>query len=233
MSTTDTERQLLAGIAGTVEGLLWRCWAKCPSNAETVHAHRAVSSGVPPGCQNRTDRQALDSLRDKGLVKTSGATSGLVAKLTACGALSTLCDDPSATLDMVKRIHKLPETKTPFARLSVVLGCEIIPSAGAWWTKCKSDKGWEKYSEEISRVSVDLIAGWAAGYLYPYFSQSLVFGVKVTDAGQVATLPDGCAPVEYTQADWDAFDAASKRAGRMPAIDTENLIARRLPASKW
>ena len=233
MTTTDAERQILAGIAGTIDGLLWRCWTKTPSNAETVHAHRAVSHGVPPGCQNRTDRQALESLREKRLVKTSGATSGLVAKLTPCGALAALSDDPERTLATVKRIQGIPETATPYKGLSVILGCEIIPSAGAWWAKCKSDKGWETYADEISRVSADLIAAWAAGFIHPYFSAGIVWAVTVTDAGQAPTLPDGCAPVDWTRTDRDTFDAAFDRGLRMKSTDTGSLMARRLPASKW
>jgi hypothetical protein len=196
----------------------------------------AWGDGLPWQCRSRDDRTALDELRRRGLVTVAGATSGIRVSLTLAGAACFWRLDVAS--ETAASIAAMPSCRTPWGA-DVILGCELCPSAGDWWTTAgASAAGWDHYLTDLSAVQTAVKPLLVLGWLRLYIStDQRVWAVQLTDTGRdAATNPPQIEPDAGFVFDADVYTQAWREAVRKYAQnppDCEGQLARFLPASKW
>jgi hypothetical protein len=192
-------------------------------------------AGLPFQSRTRDDRTALEALRRRGLVDVQGQTSGVHVRLTPSGCACFWLLDKAA--ETVRAVASTP-TVTPPGGRAVVLGCELCPSAGPWWTAARaSDAGWGRYLDELAAAVVALMPLLVLGWTRQFVSvDQQLWAVQLTDDARKAAdadHPDGAAGF--------VFDDAAFASGRSEGVerfsrnppDSGNVVARMLPASRW
>ena len=195
-------------------------------------------AGLPWQCRrSRRPKRHWMTLRRRGLVGVSGATSGIRVRLDTGGRGVFLGNLDIAGRDGRKHCRNLATVRTPWGA-GVVLGCELCPSAGQWWaTAGASASGWNRYIAELASVQRALKPLLVLGWLRQFVSvDQRVWGVQLTDAGRdAAAHPPQIEPGPFTF-DADCYrtawaDAVSKYSSSPP--DCDGAIPRFLPASQW
>jgi hypothetical protein len=198
-------------------------------------AWQLPSDGLPWQCRSRDDRTALEDLRRRGLVTVAGATSGIRVSLTLAGAACFWRLDVAA--ETAASIAAMPSCRTPWGA-DVILGCELCPSAGDWWTTAgASAAGWDHYLTELAAVQTALKPLFVMGWMRQFVSVSQrVWAVQLTDTGRdAATNPPQIEPDAGFAFDADVYTQAWREAVRKYSDppDCEGALARFLPASRW
>jgi len=160
LKTTDTA--VLTAFAAQVEAL-----QDAPVLRPNDHlaAWRAAyaSEGLPVG-KSRQEAESLRRLEAVGLVTAGpGATMGRKFKLTLAGAVNAATRFEKNDADHLRKMLTdvltcldATDTTVPRSDVPILLGCEVVESAGGWWELAsKSDENWRNYQNDLARAN-----GW-------------------------------------------------------------------------
>lgn len=197
-----------------------------------------------PFANSRRQAEDLRKLVSCGMLTAGGATQGKGFKMTFRGALLASAHSGVFIKDCraAARELQLAQTRTtdslPSAGWPVVMGFQLIPEAGEWWSKVARDpQGYTlAMSKCITRLMPLLVSGFAE--LYPSHGGT-VFALHLhTMPGADQWQVDG-APINDLQAGehWKAhckgFDSGIARFTREPPAAFSGVVPCMIPASMY
>jgi hypothetical protein len=251
MKTTlrPADTALLTEFSGAVRAL---CCAPTLQPSANLAAWTAsyFAEGLAIG-KSRAEAESLRRLENAALVRSgSGATQGRRFRLTLAGAVNAatrFAETDSShlrkMLNDVLRCIDQSDTTVPRSDVPLLLGFEIIASAGDWWELAsKSDQAWRRYQLDLARVN-----GWiwpllALGYLDRLASRDgFVWGLTATPTGREAVATAWPSPTSLPSlsedelfASWRrGFDSGLRRFATTGPAAFASVVERCLPASRW
>jgi hypothetical protein len=247
LKTTDTA--VLTAFAAQVEAL-----QEAPVLRPNDHlaAWRAAyaSEGLPVG-KSRQEAESLRRLEAVGLVTAGpGATMGRKFKLTLAGAVNAATRFEKNDADHLRKMLTdvltcldATDTTVPRSDVPILLGCEVVESAGGWWELAsKSDENWRNYQNDLARANGWLWPLLALGYLDRLASvDGRIWGLVATAAGRESAFADWPEPPplpplseDEAYSVWNSAygDALARYSTPGPAA-FQSVVERHLPASRW
>jgi len=232
---------LLSQIAGHAEALAYIPTARPLDhkrlNAVLCAVHTLSESGMPWRCADKDERSELAELARLGLVEINGRTQGQTVRLLPAGVLAAWTKrfsiEPKHVVELVGEVKAAPTVRAPWGD-QVVMGFELVESAGKWWRRPADSPpdSWAIYCADLDALGTILLPAIILGWLYIYVAtRQQIWALTTTD--REPKLPQTVPDVGIDKAAWDkAYDRAVEKYTTHPP-DPGRYIAHLLPASQW
>jgi hypothetical protein len=242
---TTTDQTQLIEIYAQVEALFWMATGH-PCNTWPGWSAAYQADGLQFG----KSRGAVESLRrlvEAGLLSARGSTQGRTFQLTTAGVFTGFAltghrpEEAAGWLEHIRDLEKKSATTLPGTDNTLVMGYDLMDTAGAWWKKAnKTRKTWKAYQDELSLLNRILTPLLILNWLTKYADQDgRLWAVAITPQGRQALnewpalqdLPDD--DPECDAAFEQGFDSGISLYTRTPPTRFKNVVERYLPATDW
>jgi len=249
----------LVETCGRAEG---RCFARHQGLSATQFENAGhwfwefQRNGLPPTPgrsvgKAKAERRALDVLAKEGQVELTGGTRGAHAKPTLGGLLRVraLLDLPGLK-PCLELLQTVAQSRTvEWCGRKLVPAWELVPSAGRWWTACRSDGAWKAWWDEFTKLEDTELLLEVMGWATPLTNHSAWLFLEVTSVGrgalddppEIDTTPFIEEAEKLTQEQGEKLHGALMQATLREAASAKetspdkgnSALLRQLPASAW
>ena len=222
---------------------------------ETAYFRRGL-----PFTRGREEVEAIRQLTAQAYFQTAGETQGRTHRFTRDGVMAAMTSvglEPDTALAALEKIrvaeHEKQTVPNPYAShphaRPLVMAWELVEGSGFWLQDAsKSAASWKQYTLDLCRFLSGLAPCLMLGYAVLFHdAQGRVWGVHTTDEGREALDAEWPRPPGFENwdmegpecdaafASWEKgfVDGLHKYEHAAPPRGFENIVDRRLPASKW